>query len=120
MAALSKYYSEILKTNNVTCAQILHPNTSCTHFLLENLPITLFRVGQFFVPLYFVSGFDHFHFFAGVSKKWMIFDLQLPLLANTKTLTKEKVKETVKTFVRSVIAGGSTVYIAYLTICLLS
>lgn len=55
MAALSKYYSEIMKNHNVTCAYVLHPDESCTYFLLKNLPITLFRVSQFFVPLYFVS-----------------------------------------------------------------
>ena len=55
MAALSKYYSEIMKSNNVTCAHVLHPNKSCTYFLLETLPITLFRTSQFFIPLYFVS-----------------------------------------------------------------
>lgn len=55
MVALSKYYSEIMESNSVTCAHVLHPNTSCTYFLLETLPITLFRTAQFFVPLYFVS-----------------------------------------------------------------
>lgn len=55
MAALSKYYSEIMKSHNVTCSDVLHPDTSCTLFLLKTLPITFFRVTQFFVPLYFVS-----------------------------------------------------------------
>ncbi|XP_031619736.1 uncharacterized protein LOC116338537 [Contarinia nasturtii] len=97
MAALSKYYSEIMKSHNVTCAYVLHPDESCTYFLLKTIPITLFRTAQFFVPLYF-----------------------LPMLANSKNFTKEKLYDVLKVFVSSVIAGGSTVYGAFLSICLLS
>ncbi|XP_055324798.1 uncharacterized protein LOC129579145 [Sitodiplosis mosellana] len=97
MAALSKYYSEIMRNHNVTCAYVLHPNESCSWFLIKTLPITIFRVSQFFVPLYF-----------------------LPLLANSKKLNKEKVYEVLEVFVSSVVGGSFTVYIAFLTICLLS
>lgn len=62
MAALSKYYSEIMKIHNVTCADVLHPDESCTFFLLKTAPITLFRTAQFFVPLYFVSVVVFFFF----------------------------------------------------------
>lgn len=55
MAALSKYYSEIMKSNNVTCAYVLHPDTSCKFFLAKTFATTVFRVSQFFVPLYLVS-----------------------------------------------------------------
>lgn len=113
MAALSKYYSEIMKNHNVNCAYVLHPSESCTYFLLKNLPITLFRVSQFFVPLYFVSGFFFFKFQIknGSNLKFKYF--QLPMLANSKKLNKEKVYEVLEVFVTSVIGGASTVRLIF-------
>lgn len=55
MAALSKYYSEILIGNKVSCAYVLHPTTTCNRFVLTHIPLIIFRTGQFFFPLYFVS-----------------------------------------------------------------
>lgn len=128
MVALSKYYSEIMKSNNVTCAHVLHPNTSCTYFLLETLPITLFRTAQFFVPLYFVSVKQQWkNIYKKAKMSWIqshkcshIELLQLPMIANSKNLTREKLYESLEVFVSSVITGGATVYIAYLMICTLS
>lgn len=128
MVALSKYYSEIMKSNSVTCAHVLHPNTSCTYFLLETLPITLFRTAQFFVPLYFVSVKQQWkNIYKKAKMSWIqshkcshIEFLQLPMIANSKNLTKEKMYEALEVFVSSVITGGATVYIAYLMICTLS
>lgn len=42
------------------------------------------------------------------------------MVANWKNLTKEKLYDTLEIFVRSVLTGGATVYIAYLMICTLS
>lgn len=46
--------------------------------------------------------------------------LQLPMLANYKNLTKEKLYDVLEIFVSSVLTGGATVYIAFLMICIFS
>lgn len=42
------------------------------------------------------------------------------MLANYKNLTKEKLFDVLEIFVSSVLTGGSTVYVAFVMICLLS
>lgn len=55
-----------------------------------------------------------------IFEKYSGYFLQLPLFANYKNLTKEKVYDVLKVFVSSVSVGGSTVYVAFLMICFLS
>lgn len=131
MAALSKYYSDIMKSNAVTCAHVLHPDTSCSYFLVKTLFTTIFRVSQFFFPIYFVSiQFDVQFFFVQnyrkdptITSMSLVFSfviLQLPMLANYKNLTKEKLYDVLEIFVSSVLVGGSTVYVAFSIVCFLS
>lgn len=121
MAAMSKYYSDIMKSNRVTCARALHPDSSCSHFLVKTLFTTIFRTSQFFVPLYFVSSSSRFVWIQCMDSNTKSLSLsQLPMLANYKNLTKEKLFDVFEIFVSSVLTGGSTVYIAFLMICFLS
>lgn len=54
MVALSKYFSAILDTHRMDCADILHPNSGCTNFILDNSIPIFIGSAQFFFPLYFV------------------------------------------------------------------
>lgn len=73
MASFSKFFSEIVTKNHLTCTNIIHPGDDrCMQIIAKNFPYSLLGASKFFFPLYFVSlsnectrlsikGFDRSH-----------------------------------------------------------